>query len=185
MKDQKSNDRILAVYLMSKGFAYSIFEGPMSAVDWGVKEQRSREKNARCLDAVAKLIEQYQPDVLIVEDCGEKGSRRSGRIRRLYRSLATFAGHQSLDVYRYSRTQIRQCFANLGAITKYEIAQTLSKLIPSFAHRLPPARKVWMSEDTRMGIFDAASLAWTYFCRDCASPSSEADSQKNGTLFPT
>ena len=28
---------------------------------------------------------------------------------------------------------------------------------------VPPERKPWMSEDPRMGIFDAAALAWMYF----------------------
>jgi hypothetical protein len=28
---------------------------------------------------------------------------------------------------------------------------------------MPPVRKIWMSEDRRMGIFDAVSLAVTFF----------------------
>ena len=28
---------------------------------------------------------------------------------------------------------------------------------------LPPIRKIWKSEDSRMGLFDAAALALTFF----------------------
>lgn len=163
MRHKITSDRVLSVYLTSKGFAFTVFEGPMLPIDWGVKNMESRERNARCFEAVAKLTERYNPDTFVIEDCTEKGSRRSVRIRRSYRALEKYARHQFLNVRRYSREEIRQCFAGLGAATKYEIAQTLSKLVPALSHRMPRVRKLWMSVDSRMGIFDAASLAWTFF----------------------
>jgi hypothetical protein len=33
-------------------------------------------------------------------------------------------------------------------------------------HRLPPKRKPWMSEDYRMGIFDAVALAFATRVRE-------------------
>jgi hypothetical protein len=35
--------------------------------------------------------------------------------------------------------------------------------IPAFERYVPPPRKPWKSEDARMGIFDAAALALTFF----------------------
>ncbi|MGY4282682.1 hypothetical protein ACVWXO_001902 [Bradyrhizobium sp. LM2.7] len=35
----------------------------------------------------------------------------------------------------------------------------IAKRIPALMLYLPPARKPWMSEDARMGVFDAAALA--------------------------
>jgi hypothetical protein len=50
-----------------------------------------------------------------------------------------------------------------GATTKQKIAEMIAKQIPALNLYVPPERKPWMSEDPRMGIFDAAALAWMYF----------------------
>jgi len=44
-------------------------------------------------------------------------------------------------------------------VTKDTIAAAIAKHIPAFERFLPPPRKLWKSEDARMGIFDAAALA--------------------------
>jgi hypothetical protein len=44
--------------------------------------------------------------------------------------------------------------------TKQEMAEKLAKDFPDeLASRLPPKRKLWKSEDSRMDIFDAIALA--------------------------
>ena len=48
---------------------------------------------------------------------------------------------------------------------KYEVASVLAKQFPALASRLPPKRKIWQSEDYRMGIFDAAAVGVAYFTR--------------------
>jgi hypothetical protein len=47
--------------------------------------------------------------------------------------------------------------------TKQKIAETIAQQVPAFSLYVPPKRKPWMSEDPRMGIFEAAALAWMYF----------------------
>lgn len=161
---------VLAVHLTTRGLAYVLFEGPMAPVDWAVKEVRGPRKNARCLDRLSKIIERYPPDTLVIEDCSGTGSHRSARIRRLYRAVEVVARSQTIDVFRYSRRQVRQCFEKVGVNTKREIAQAISQLIPALSHRMPPIRKAWMSEDSRMSIFDAASLAMTFYCQCGSNP---------------
>lgn len=163
MNSPKWHGLVLSVYATTRGFAYTLFEGPLSPVDWGVREIRSKNKNARCLKSITRLIETHQPDALVIEDWSEAGSRRSSRIRRLYRAVEAWAENQSIDTYRYSRNLIRETFSNLGALTKQEIAEVIAKHIPAFDHRLPPIRRPWMSEDPRMGLFDAAALTFTFF----------------------
>lgn len=155
--------RVLAIHVTTRGVTYTLFEGPLAPVDWEIKSVRGPEKNAMCLTLVGKIIDRYQPDVLVIEDCQGSGSRRSKRIRRLYRAIETVARAQAIDIYRYSRSQVRTCFKSAGAVTKHEIAIAIAKIIPAFEHRLPPIRKPWMSEDARMGLFDAASLAMTFY----------------------
>jgi hypothetical protein len=164
MSCEKWDGLVLSIYLTARGFAYAVFEAPLSPIDWGAKTLVGPRKNPRCLERILSLVEQYQPDTLVIQECSEKDSERSARIRRLYRTTEALARSHTIDVHRYSRSQIRQCFAKLGATTKYEIAHAISKLIPAFAHRLPPVRRTWMSEDPRMSLFDAASLTFTFFC---------------------
>ena len=162
--------RVLAVYAQSKGIAYAVFEGPQSPVDWGVKGLKGDRKNIKGLKVVEALVMQFQPDAIVIEDSAGKGSRRSERIRRLYRSIESLAGSQIIEVHQYSRAQLRQCFdEGFGAWRKQEIAQTIATLLPELAHRIPPVRRLWQSEDPRMGIFDAAALAFAFFRFDAVS----------------
>jgi hypothetical protein len=68
-----------------------------------------------------------------------------------------------------SRNEVDRHFAYLGRVTKDTIAAAVAKHIPAFERFLPPPRKPWKSEDARMGIFDAAALALTFF-QDAHAP---------------
>ena len=163
MSNNKFDSFILALYPSARGFAFVVFEGPTSPFDWGTKEFRGISRNARTLDAITELIERYRPDAMVIEDFTEKDSRRSARIRSLYRSLIHLAQVECIDVSRYTKAQVRHCFGSVGATTKYEIATAIARQIPAFEHRLPRLRKVWMSEDARQNLFDAAALGLTHY----------------------
>lgn len=161
---------VLSIYPFSRGFAFVLFEGPESPFDWGVKEIKQKDKNTKTLDEIKKLIDRYRPEVLVIEDVTGKDSRRTSRIRRLYRMLVHVAMAEYVDLHRCSRTEVKACFTSVGARTKYEIAKAIATQIPGFAHRMPPLRRVWMSEDPRQSLFDAAALGLTYFARGTPSP---------------
>lgn len=154
---------VLSLYPTSRGYAYVLFEGAQSPYDWGVKDIRKKHKNDWTLSSIQVLIERYRPDYLVIEDYTEKGSRRSSRIRKLYRMLTHLAETEHIDVFRASRSATRVCFEPLGARTKYEIAQVIARQLPAFAHRLPRLRKIWMSEDPRQSLFDAVALAAVFY----------------------
>lgn len=163
MNHKTNHNLVLSVYPTSRGYAFVLFEGPQSPHDWGVKEIRKKSKNEQTLKSIHALIERYRPDYLIIEDHTEHGSRRSSRIRRLYRMLMHLAETEQVELFRYSRRAVRTCFEPVGARTKYEIAQAIARQIPAFAHRLPPLRKIWMSEDPRQSLFDAAALGIAFY----------------------
>lgn len=154
---------VLAVYPFSKGIAFVLFEGLATPFDWGVKEIKGQQKNAKSIDAVNRIIDRYQPEVLVIEDASVAGSRRDKRIRELYHMLAHMARAESIDLYRYTKKEVAACFAMAGARTKYDIARAIATQIPAFSHRLPRYRKPWMSEDPRQSLFDAAALAVTFY----------------------
>jgi hypothetical protein len=154
---------IFAIHLQTRGFAYVLFDESRIPIDWGVYDARGADKNARCLIRINSLLELHTPDVLVLQDMSEHGTRRARRIRELNRRAAELADQRGVRVKMYSRAQVIEYFAELGAVTKHKIAEAIAKHIPALSLYVPPARKPWMSENARMGIFDAAALAWMFF----------------------
>lgn len=163
MSQGKEQRFVLAFYPTTHGFAFVLFEGARAPFDWGVRELRGTRKNARTLSALKRLIDRYHPETVVIENTSRLHSRRVERIKRLHRMIRHLAETEQIDVYRYTRTDVRACFAPVGAVRKHEIAEAIATVIPAFAHRLPPKRKLWMSEDPRQGLFDAAGLGLTYY----------------------
>ena len=151
---------VCAIYPSTRGFGYAVFEGPTSLIDWGVRAVRSRQKNLASLTKVRELLAFYRPDVLVLEDYQGRGSRRVKRIQILINLIAAHAAEERIATAFFSRADVRTCF---GLITKREIAEAIVREFPELEPRLPPVRKIWMSEDVRMNIFDAGALAITFF----------------------
>ena len=161
MIHKRSNaELVLAVFPSTRGFGYAVMEGPNSLVDWGVKAVRSHQKNLGSLKRVRELVTFYRPDVVVLEDYDGHGSRRAKRIRVLINLVAAHATEERIPIASYSRSEVRACF---GLTTKRGIAEALVREFPELEPRLPPVRRIWMSEDVRMSIFDAAALAMTFF----------------------
>jgi hypothetical protein len=115
------------------------------------------------LERIGSLLALHTPDVLVLQDMSQSGTRRANRIRELNQDAAELADQRGILVRIYSRAQIIEYFEELGTVTKHGIAEVIAKHIPALNLYLPPARKPWMSEDARMGIFDATALAWLFF----------------------
>ena len=160
---------VLSIYLNTRGFGYALFEGVVAPVDWGIKTAKTKGLSD-CLEKVRVLLHLLQPSVIVLQDCEGKLSRCTKRIENLINRISALARTKRIRIYRYSRADIRECFAYYGARTKDEIARAIAKLLPEFAPRVPPMRKLWMSEDYRMGLFDALSLIFTYYANEHLRP---------------
>jgi hypothetical protein len=114
------------------------------------------------LERIQKLFTKYRPDVLVLQQTSG-GTARLQRIDHLNATIAKLAPQYGFQVQFFSRTQVREHFGYLGSTTKDAIAASIAKHIPAFERFLPAPRKPWKSEDRRMGIFDAAALALTFF----------------------
>jgi hypothetical protein len=145
-----------------------------NAVSPGVKTRRQGEnaiiecggrvadgdKNAQSLAKVKKLLDFYRPGVLVLQDVEAKGSRRAPRIKTLNRQIIATAEQQKIEVKLISGNQLRSVLLGNPKGTKPEIAEKLAaQFSDELASRLPPKRKPWQSEDSRMDIFDAVALA--------------------------
>lgn len=155
--------RILAIAPSTRGFGFAVLEA-QALVDWGVKSIKG-DKNVGSLARIEELIAHYQPGVMVLSDFSTKQSRRSERIQALSHRIIAMASSRSLRVALFSREQVNQIFLASAQGTKYAVAEILAKRFAGeLGFRLPPKRRPWMSEDYRMDIFEAVSLALS-FCR--------------------
>jgi hypothetical protein len=163
MITRRRYDLVLTVYPQSRGFAFALFESWLSPVDWGTHEVRGPRKNAQSLARINSLLELHMPDVIVLQDMSNHGTRRVPRIQELNRRIAELAHLRGIVVHKYSRARVLDHFTERGVATKQKVAETIAKQVPAFGLYVPPERRPWMSEDPRMGIFEAAALAWMYF----------------------
>ncbi len=151
--------RVLAIDPTTHGFGFAILESPTMPVDWGMPVIRKGDKE-KTLARVTALIEQYEPNILAIEE--PKGSRRCQRVQELLEAISLIKV-KGVTIKRFSTKRLKKVFRAFGAQTKYEIAHAIAKQVPELTSWLPRFRKPWMSEDKRTSIFDAAALALAYF----------------------
>jgi len=162
MSTSPESQRVLAFDPSTRGFGYVVVESPQSLIEWGARRTRG-EKNPLALKRVARLIESYGPDVIVIEDCVEKQCRRSPRVRRLAKDIIKSARKKGIKVRSFSRRRVTAVLSQSGALTKRQIATTIAEQFPELSPQLPPVRKPWKTEDYRMALFDAMALALTFF----------------------
>ena len=156
------NSRILAVAPATGRVGFAVLEGNDSLVSWGVKSIEG-DMNPQSIKAIEKLITDYQPEMLILEDATAKGSRRCLRIRKLVPQIIMLANAHQMKVKLFSRHQLMKTFFPDGEGTKHALAETLAQRFPDeLESELPPKRKAWMAEDRRMDIFIAVALVLTF-----------------------
>ena len=163
MRHASKSELVFAIYPTTLNFAFVLFEGPLSPYDWGIKGVNQNDKNASILEQVKKLIDQYRPDAIVIEDTSEKESRRSVRIRKLYRLITRLAETEYVPLFSYSKEAVRKCFESAGVSTKHDIASAIAREIPAFINQLPRKRKAWTTEDRKQALFDAAALGITHY----------------------
>lgn len=161
----ESNHRLLAVQPHKNGFGYAVMESAGCLVDWGLKEVLEN-KNPVCLKKIAQLLKEYQPSSLVIEDCIAKGSRRSCRIRQLDQEIRSLASRLAIDCTALPARVVRETFAERKAFDKRQVAEVIANQYPGLRPRIPPERKSWMPEDSRLYIFDAIALCITYLYKN-------------------
>jgi hypothetical protein len=152
------NRRSLSIAPSTYGFGFAITERGC-LVDWGVKTV-PRDKNLQSLRKVKELINRYKPGIVVLPDINNS-ARRSKRINELQEDIISEAQEFKLKIILVSSADIRGYFFPDGRGLKHDIAEIIAARFPEeLGSRLPPRRRPWMSEDFRMGIFDAVALAF-------------------------
>ena len=153
--------RILSIDLCNRGVGFVVLESPDRLVDWGVKRAPINSP-VRVLAVANDLLDPYKPDLLCVEDCTAANCRRGAQAKRVIAQIADLARERKVKTARISARQVKHTFARNGAFTKAQIAASVALRFPVLVRNLPPLRKPWMSEDSRMSLFDAVAFALTY-----------------------
>ena len=154
--------RILAVAVTSRGIGFAVMEAPGTLVDWGVKQPKPYRED-RCVAHLYRLVNQYEPARVVLEDPTARPRRCSCRVERLFRRIREVAAAQGVRTRAIRKQAVRKAFTPDARITKFAMSRRIAEILPVLARRLPPYRKPWMSEDYRMAIFDAAALGLAYY----------------------
>jgi RNase H-fold protein (predicted Holliday junction resolvase) len=154
--------RIIAIDPTTKGFGYAILDLPLRLVAWGMAHIEG-EKRSGAIARFEALLDQFRPDAVVLEDTTAPGSRRYPRVRDLLEALAKVARERGIQVQSVSRLAVIGYFSSKeDQATKHSIATTLAVAYPELAEKVPKKRKTWQSEDERISVFDALSLAVTF-----------------------
>ena len=153
----------MAIFPNARGFAYVVFEGPLAPVDWGMSDVSGTHKNQRCVRLISAALRRLSPDALVLRDLDDAPLNQNRRLQSLNEAIEALAEMHGIARVRLSREQIQRSFRFLGSPTRYAIVHAIAKRIPLFEQFVPPVRKIWKNEDRRMGLFDAAALALTFY----------------------
>jgi hypothetical protein len=154
--------RILAIALTARGFGYCVMENQV-ILESGNKGVEGN-KNSQSVFKIEKLLKQFLPSVLVLQDVNAEGCRRAPRIKTLHRQIIELAANRKIKVSLFSGKLLR--IALLGDVkgTKHEMAEFLAQKYPvELAAKLPPKRRAWENEDGRMDMFDAVGLAVVFW----------------------
>ena len=148
--------RMLAVDPTPRGFAFAVVEANWRLIDWGSVDCPSGQ-SSELKERLHSLVTRYDPAVLVVEDYAN--SRRGSRARNLVQCFLAYAARLGIETVLCSRDAV---IRNLGlppTASKHATATAIAERFPELKHILPPKRKPWASEHSRMNVFDAVALA--------------------------
>lgn len=167
LRHRRTPVRLLAIDPNSRGFGFVLFENT-NLIDWGLANVPAQNRNAQCIRRLARMLQKYGPDRLIVEDLNAKGVKRRERIHRLVDEVSAEAQRIGVPTTRIKWPRAAQYFSDSRQITKLEVAQGIAELFPELKRLLPRKRRCWDSQDPRLSIFNSAALTIAFICMHLA-----------------
>jgi Holliday junction resolvasome RuvABC endonuclease subunit len=156
--------RILAIAPTARGFGYCVMEDG-AILECGYKGAK-KNKNAKSVSKIEKLMNQFLPSGLVLQDVYAEGCYRAPRIKALHRKIVGLAANHKCKVKLFSGNQLRDALLGDVKGTKHEMAELLARKYPvELAGKLPPKRRPWENEDGRMDMFDAVGLAAVFWMK--------------------
>jgi len=145
-----------------KGFAWIVYEGAATALDWGMAYSRG-EVHQACLRHMQTVLERHRPETLVLEQFDGPGVRRRSASRELCQATIRLAGTLGVTVRVHSRHDVRLTLGGSPWTSLQKLAEAVVEHTPALRPRLPRERKAWDSPDRRTGLFCAAAVVLTHF----------------------
>jgi len=155
---------VLGVHPSSRGFGWVLFDSPVSALDWGAPHP-SRDKHGECLARLTRLLAQYRPVAVALEQFDGDASRRAPRIRTLATAMVDVVQDRGIEVAVYPRKHIVRTLKQPDTATRQDVAEQVARTIVHLRSHLPPPRKLWEGEHSKLPIFSAAACALTWYAQ--------------------
>ena len=143
-------ERVVAVELTRKGFAFGVLEGEERLIDWGTRE--SGRDVARLLPALRSVTERYRPDRLVLEEPAGSPKKRGGRT--LLAWIEQWACDSELPVVAIENEALHRY---AGSDRRYEVACRAARQFEVLQPYLPDKRRRWESERPMLGAFIAVA----------------------------
>src|SRR5690242_13619260 len=124
IESNKKSKIVFSIYPNANGYGYVYLESARKLLDHGTV-RINPINNIVILGKIKKLLDYFKPSVVIAVDPDGRASRIGKRVRELIKKLIVFCEKSQIPVYKISRDQIRDVFAQFGASTKYEISKML------------------------------------------------------------
>ena len=155
----KSLTRVLALDLHPRRFGYVVLEFPDRLLDWGVRSHRRKGNSVDMIirRRVRPLLELWRPSVIVLREPLRIRTPNLQRNRLLKQIMMAAKSYRARVHILKKRSTDRA-----ERLTNYERAQAVVQRFPVLTRKLPPKRKPWESEDYRMSMFAAATLAMAY-----------------------
>ena len=151
------NISILAINPCARGMGFAVLEGHDKLLDWGVKSGKG-DKNTVAIANAKKLINCKKPEVIVLQDMAN--AKRHPRIKRLNTKIAALAKANKIEVALVSDEQLKMNLFATAKGNRHKIAETVANRFPDeLGFSLPPKRKLWKTEDSRIEFFYAVALA--------------------------
>jgi len=170
--------RILALDVHTRSFGYVVVECPDNLLDWGVRSHRHKGNSADMLTRkrLKPLLELWRPSILVLCSGPSVTQRPHQRRERFLKRIATEAKDHHVVVRIFGK---RPGAGRGKRLTKYENARQVAEHFSVLRWKMPPKRKPWESEDYRMSMFAAATLAIAQLniTNSSPAPSSKQDFQ--------
>jgi hypothetical protein len=165
MKLRIYDPRILVLDLRHRRFGYAVFEGNRSLLDWGVRVYPAvgEEETVLAVKRLDGLVGLFAPSTIVVKkERWEQLGAESG-MHSVVKAVSILASSRSIPVQLVPHSDLLAAFAPLGGRTREEMAEVLTRIYPDLLWYLPPKRKIWQAEHSRMTVFDALALGLAYW----------------------
>jgi len=152
---------VIAISPYTDGFGYAVFDSPQNLLDWGVTKLNCYKLN-RALNRFDMLLSRYRPNAVTIQTPNDQAKYKS-LANRITHSLSKQCAVNTIPFLRLTRPDITNLFVQFDAKTKEQIATKLVEFLPELKIYKPEHRGIWEREHTNMKIFDAVSLALTFY----------------------